>query len=609
MAHSLNITDEESRSQMIQDLSISRFQNLGRKYFHFEEKETRNFLKFLTNSAKFYHFHLDESIDELFIKVEEGNYYWAVSSPVNNFVREFNKSSSKNSSETQSNIYNLYTKWIKSKSAEEGRHLSQMVINGLKKCESDDLFNLLVHSMILIYEPEFFDPVKSNEILEKAFEITELGDFNSYSTEVQYLIRLYQGYSNFIDKNFFEANQKFQDALIYKTGISATFYKTLTDFIIIGGDTVNPGLQTITEYDFKRITFALETNNLSVYNYFLKNNIVSNFFHYELLAGLGEEFENFFNEQKFGYDTKTKNLITEFDKFRNLRMDDLDLHEFEVPLNFLEKILHSEQTHKNVLYHSSIDLTKKKFKNIISSIYEFIVAKNYKGIQEKLNYFETESSKIKEKLEKFNREAKTIIEKIKKESKTNIAQLEKKIEHNIAVLDSKLNNLNTHSSYNPFSAFKNSLTYSFVISLLIFLVAGMASYSNNTAGDTTDFQSSFALFITPGIKWGAITFLLGFLFALFSAVSARMERATQKQKIVQRIGYVKNEKERQIEAYNKKRESDIKSVNENLEEIKTEYETQIEKLKQDKIDKENEIKKETDEKIKKESAPLKPFLN
>ena len=132
MAHSLNITDEESRSQMIQDLSISRFQNLGRKYFHFEEKETRNFLKFLTNSAKFYHFHLDESIDELFIKVEEGNYYWAVSSPVNNFVREFNKSSSKNSSETQSNIYNLYTKWIKSKSAEEGRHLSQMVINGLK---------------------------------------------------------------------------------------------------------------------------------------------------------------------------------------------------------------------------------------------------------------------------------------------------------------------------------------------------------------------------------------------------------------------------------------------------------------------------------------------
>jgi ABC-type multidrug transport system fused ATPase/permease subunit len=377
---------------------------------------------------------------------------------------------------------------------------------------------------------------------------------------------------------------------------------------MIGGDSVNPGLQSILEYDFTRINFALETNSLSVYNYFIKNNVISNFFHYELLSGLGEEFENFFNEQKFGSDTNLKNLISEFDKFRNLRMDDLDLGEFKVAINFVEKIIHSEQTHKNVLYHSSIDLTKKKFKNIISSIYDFIVDKNYKGIDEKLNYFETETVKIKEKLEKFSREAKTIVEKIKKESKASISQLEKKIEHNIAILDNKLTNLNTHVSYNPFSAFKNSLTYSFVISLLIFLVAGMASYSNNTGGNAVDFQSSFALFITPGIKWGAVTFLLGFLFAIFSAVSAIMERATQKQKIVQRIGYVKNEKERQIDAHNKKRESDIKSVNENLEEIKSEYEAQIEKLKKDKLNKENEIKKEADDKIKKESAPLKPFL-
>ncbi len=609
MAHSLNITDEDARSQMIQDLSISRFQNLGRKYFHFEEKESSNFLKFLTNSVKFYHFHLDESIDELFIKVEEGHYYWAINSPVNNYVREFNANSSKNNSETQLNIQTLFTKWVNSKSTEEGRHLSQMVMSGLKKCESDDLFNLIVHSMILIYEPEYFNLIKSNEILEKAFEITKLGDLNSYSTEVQYLIRLYQGYSNFIDKNYFEANQKFQDALIYKAGISATFYKTLTDFIIIGSEVVNPGLQTIIEYDFKRIAFAIETNNLSVYNYFLINNIVSNFFQYEIIAELGEEIENFFNEQKYGSDNKLKNLITEFDKFRNLRMDDLDLDDFETSLSFVEKIVHSEQTHKNILYHSSIDLIKKKFKNIINSIYEYIVSKNYEGIEEKLDYFETEMAKIKVKLEKFSRESKTLIEIIKKEAKSDIAQLEKKIEHNISILDNKLNNLNSNSSYNPFSAFKNSLTYSFVISLLIFLVAGMASYSNSTGGDAVDFQSSFARFITPGIKWGAITFLVGFLFAIFSAVSAIMERATQKQRIVQRIGYVKNEKERQIEAYNNKKESDIKSVNDNLEEINTEYESQIEELKQEKIDKEDEIKKETEEKIKKESAPLMPFLN
>jgi hypothetical protein len=610
MAHSLNITYEESKTQMIQDLSISRFQNLGRKYFHFDDVKEQNFLLYLTNSAKFYSFHLDNDIEELFIKLEEGHFFWAINSPINIFFRDYYKKHYKEMPNNQSNIQDIYTKWTKSKSIVESKHNSSVVINTIKKCEEDNLFSLIINSMILIYEPELFDPVKSNELLEKAFEQTDLAAFEYYSTELKYLIRLYQGYIQFIDNNFLEANQKFQDAIIYKSGISALFYKTLTDFILYEGENVNQGLNSIIEYDYKRITFALETNNLFVFNYLVKNNIVSNFFKYELVTGLGDEFEAFFNEQKLGSDQKLKKLQTEFDNFKNLRMDDLDLQIFEPSLNFVEKLIQSEQTYKNVLYHCSINLIKQKFKDILKSIYNFVVSNNYKGIEEKLSYFDKESEKIKIKLDKFNQDAKKIADNLKIESKNNIAELERKIDHNIALLDNKLNNLSLHSSYNPLNAFKNSISYSFIISLLIFIVAGMASYTNvSAAGDPSINQSSVLAFITPGIKWGSITFLLGFLFALFSSVSAITERSAQKQKIVQRIGYVKNEKERQIEIINKNRELDIRNVNENLAELKIQYQAQLEKIAKDKSAKEIELKKEADEIIAIQSLPIQPFLS
>jgi biopolymer transport protein ExbB/TolQ len=610
MAHSLQISDADSKSELINELSVSRFKNLGRKHFHFGDVESRNFLKYFTNSAKFFHFNLHSGIDELFLRFEEADYFWALNSRLNNFLRGYYKKKydEKANSDFQNNIRNLYNKWIKIQSAEEKKHIALLIISSLNKIESDDIYNLFIHANILIFEHELNDPIKADEILEKAFELTEIEDFNEYSMELRYLVRMYQGFLHFNDKSIFEANQKFSDALNYKNGISALFYKAVTDIYLSGSESVNVALQSIIEYDFKRISFGLESNNLSVYNYFLINNIISGIFNYLELADYSDEIENFFNEQRFGAEEKLSKFLPEFDKFRNLRMDDLNLDEFRPAINFIQNIIHSDQTHKNLLYYTAVDLTEKKFKTTIKSIYDYIVNKNYSGIEDKLNYFDAEIEKIKAKIEKFSRDGKSLIEKIKKEAKENISEFEAKIEYNLNLLDNRLNNLNLQSNYNPVNAFKNSLTYSFVISLLIFLVAGMASYSNVTSGDTVEVHSSLYSFIAPGVKWGSITFLLGFLFAIFSSISAIMERSTQKQRIVQRISFVKNQRERQIKELEKKKENDIKTASENLSEIKKEYEAQIEKFKNDKIEKEAEIRKETDERIRKESEPIKPFL-
>ncbi|MBL1212491.1 MAG: hypothetical protein HND52_03920 [Ignavibacteriae bacterium] len=610
MAHSLHISDADSKSELINEFSISRFKNLGRKHFHYDENKNGNFLKYFTNSAKFFHFNLGGDIDELFIKFEEAHYFWALNSKLNNYLKEFYKKNyeGKANNEFQTNIKTLYNKWIKIQSAEERKQIALLIISSLNKITADDIFNLFIHSSILIFDPKISDLNKADELLEKAFELTEVEDFNEYSMELRYLIRLYQGFLHYKSKSILEANQKFSDALNYKDGISALFYKAVTDIYLNGSESVNISLQSIIEYDLKRISFGLLSNNLSVYNYFLINNIICSIFNFIELADYSDEIEKFFTEQKFGSNEKLEQFVKEFDRFRNLRMDDLNLDEFRPEINFIHNIIHSEQTHKNLLYYTSVNLTERKFRTTIKSIYDYIVNKNYKGIEDKLNYFDAEIEKIKAKIEKYNREGKGLIEKIKNETKENIAEFERKIEHNLSLLDNRLNNLNLQNSYNPVNAFKNSLTYSFVISLLIFLVAGMASYSNVTGGDVIEMHSSIYSFLAPGVKWGSIAFLLGFLFAIFSSISAIMERSTQKQRIVQRIGFVKNQRERQVKELEKKKEHDIKIAGENLAEIKKEYEAQIEKFKNDKIEKEQEIRKEADEKIQKESEPIKPFL-
>ena len=67
----------------------------------------------------------------------------------------------------------------------------------------------------------------------------------------------------------------------------------------------------------------------------------------------------------------------------------------------------------------------------------------------------------------------------KEKLKNDIEQYENHYNSHIAFWEQKLSNLGDDKQFNPISAFKGSITYSFIFSILVMLVIGFATYTSS----------------------------------------------------------------------------------------------------------------------------------
>ncbi len=601
--------NEEFESKDLGEIISSKFKSLAKEYFQLDVSNGTDREKSLKESAKFYAFNLPPEINEMFIRFEDAPLFWVFRSPLITQLEEFYKLSLSNLSGRNyyKTVRDFYLKWVLINSTEEKRYFSSSAINYIdKRSNNNNVLHLIFHSMILAYDEYFYDPLKSFELLERAKEIVAQSGLNSeIKNELLYLINVYEGFV-FLKQNEYKLAQNYFNAAVpFKSGgITARFYISYTSTLIENGHFPEEFLSEIFKHDIARLEFGIEKNNLDMVEYFLKFPIFTNLLIAQDLPQSYESISDFLRDSKGAGTYDLNSLKANVNNFKNLNLEEYYSDSIVAGINYLDKIMQNYSKNENVLFKGASDKLHNKFTQILELILNKIKEKYNEQIASKLQIYESEIQNKLNEIQAYSKEREESKVRIKERTAATISSIEKRTADNIAVVEEKINNLQFIPNFDPRAAFKNAMTYNFILSFTVFLLGGCAGYTNSSLTGMGSLNSAMAIILVNGLKWGVIAFAIGLLISLITAGLAAFEGSSQKQKLLQVINNLKKEKDYQIDYLKKEADNSEKLSEERFNKSIEDKKRYIDKLRSERDMQEKKYRDEATKHLDEECKPI-----
>jgi hypothetical protein len=149
-------------------------------------------------------------------------------------------------------------------------------------------------------------------------------------------------------------------------------------------------------------------------------------------------------------------------------------------------------------------------------------------------------------------------------------------------VEERKKNLNYQSSYDPAVSFRNSMSYNVVVSIIVFIIGGIAGYFNNSNYFDNDFYIMLGKIILTGVKWSSLTFVIGFFISAFISGLVMFDKSNEKQRLEKSTLELQKQKEQSIDMLKKETEQKQKALSEGyLERIEL-HKSKIEEIKKEK---------------------------
>ena len=586
-----------------------KFRNLAREFFQFEAKSSIEYLTSIKESIKFFQLDVPPQLNEVFIRFEEAPLFWIYDSPIVQYLEDilkiyFGKS---NDYDYYKTIKECYTKWNVIKSENERRYFANSALNYIDKSSSKhNFFYLILKGVLFTFDKALASPATAVTLFNKSLEVLNSTKVNeTYRDELHYLIKVFTGFAYLKQKENETARISFSSALNAKpNGITAKFYLALAEVQQSEIASAAALIKELCEYDFKRIEYSISKNNPGMFRYFVNNSVIYNIFYQREFSIIYDEIESnlhtVFNPDA-SIIVKLKTSLT--------KLDDLDVKDYysdETKKNFvfIQKLIDHYFESKNILVISSYRLLNEKFNSAVKSIYEAMKLKYSAEINEQLGVLDDQIEDKKLAITVLTNDFDSLKAKQKDKLSSVLREIETKVEEYILQIESKINSIPLETKHDPVYSFRNMMTYNIVVSTLLFFIGGCSGYSTQYFRGGMEFKEVLGQLVLAGFKWGLGAFLVGFLLALIVAISTFVSRSTYKQKLLQKINWLKNQKELEISGTKKEFETKEKLLKENFDERIEDLKAAIEALVKDRTELASEIKLEVEEKLKEESAPL-----
>lgn len=603
------ILEKELESFELKDVVITQFRGLAKKHFQLDILNKTDYLKLLKESSTFYSFSLPEEINEMFIKDEDAPLFWIYRSPIILYLEEFYKSTSAHTNEQNyyKVIKDFYTKWILNKNEDEKKYYASSALNFLgKRSNSHNILNVIFHAIILGFENNVLNVSKAIELLDKAKELVKEQNFNdNIKVELNYLVNLFQGFIKVKQNENESSLSHFSEALSVKPlGITAKFYHALNSSIIGVNPFDGESFNEFYLYDIARIEYTIDKNDLPMMNFFIKNAVFHNLFYYTKLSQSYTSAFDFLSEIKNTSEYDLNKLKADLINFKNLNTSEYLNEKNSAEISFIEKLFQSNFNSENIFFIGISSKLNRKFTLVIENIINSIKQKYYDGVKEKLQLFENELQYKITDLELLTRDHEGQKNRFKEKLNNVIKAIEKKAAENIAYFEERIESLNTELGYDPKITFKNAMTYNIILSFTTFLMGGCAEYSNTFMAETSKYSQFFPLVVLTGFKWGIIAFTIGLVISLITAGLSILEGSNQKQKLLQAINKIKDDKDYQKEYYRKEMERKEKESDIRFKESIEEKKKYIDKLKIEKDELEKKYLEDVEKNMEEETKPL-----
>lgn len=593
-----------AREGLSQELIVARFRTFAKENFQDSVKKEIDYLQYIKRCAQLYGFKLGDDKSELFIYYDAAPFFWLCDIPAVLKMEEWLRHESKNrmsSVEGYKSIKDFFSKWAILKSEQEKKYYALSTIKLIEReVNPNNILKTVLHAVILTYDRKLYAPEKAVELLSSAHSaLQQLRVNESVKKSLSYIICIFSAFAYMKRASYLEANQMLNEALSYNpAGITAKFYLALTNKRIGDSESAMLLLNDVVNYDRDSIKFAIESNNMALLAYYAQNAVTYNIFTEYDFADLLEEIEASIGAVKglgtLNYDYLGSLII----KLHDLFLQDYYTEEVSKALDFLEHAYQALTGNQNTCIAFSKPFLKEKFDKVIELILNSIKQKYNSEISEKLIQYDLGIQDNLEAIKHLTKEIEEVKKNFKKRLDDDLAELEKNVAESISNIEFKMENIHQDKKLDPQAAFNNSMVYNVIVTLLVFIIGGFAGCYGSAIGDVNDYRDVMGVVVIAGLKWSAVTFLLGIIISMFSAAFAYMERVSEKQRMLKKITYLKSYKEKEMETVKKDNEKKLKSFLDNLSDRIDEHKKNVESLQGEKDTQQNYLQSENNKKIK-----------
>ncbi len=609
------IVDGFDEQEALHKSRIAHFRTLGFKFFDADNDRSKNQINLIKEGLQFNKLPLPSQFDENLIDYNFAPIYWVTSSPLVIMLENHIKSMAPKEFilDYFNYIKEFYFKWIIVDSPADKKYFAVSAINALKHTNNNNftITNILLHSTILIFEKSLFNAAEAENQLNKALSLLKSVDMEDrFKKELDYMINIFYGFL-FLKQNDAEgAIGRFKTAISIKPdGINATFYLALTYARLNNLEDAENFIRKVYEYDMSRISFAVEENHIGMFNRFVHKPVTAYFFEFWEFSSYLEFFKTVKERNENIASVELYHLRTKVSKLKELRLIDYFDDTLLESITFLESILQLYHGTENVLVLGASNFLVNKFRNLVEGIKSAVKKRANAEIDNKLQIYDRciEDSKVES--QRLEKELEQLKEKIKLRFAEKSNRVAKLVASKVKEIEREIHNLDLMEKFNHKFTFNNSITYSVIISFIVFMIGGLAGYANSGDVNAWDFKSVMSIVFSEGLKWAAVSIFIGTLISFVLSASTFLEKSNRKTQLMKEIGSIKKRKETEIENLKIIAEEREKNLEERFHSRIKEYNQRAEGLKSQKLTEQNTLRESAMVKYTKLDEQLAALIN
>lgn len=529
----------------------AQFFRLAKDHFQIDVKSDYDFLMSVKDGLRFYALDVPNEIKEIFIPFNYGPIFWLYDSPLLLQIEEFMKYHFVRGKyvDIHNSIKENFGKWAVTKLRSEREYYAGVTINLTERdINKHNFFKMIIQAIIYTYQHSLYNPNKALDLLRGAQDIIKgLRLSDQTKEELKYILLLYRGFAYLKERDYENANYTFKEALEIKSqGMTAKLYSALCELHIGRTEITSYYIREIFSYDLHRIDMALKINSLGMFNYFLQNSFIYNIFQEKEFYLATPFIEEMLSEYTLPKENAISGIRKKLIILKEKKLDQYFTDETTKIMTFLERTTEIYSQSYNTLLIASYDNFENKYSELIKKIVEKIRETFHKEVKDKLQSYEAMVRDSKETEKHLRLELENYKVKSQSQLEKSIHQVSENYEYDTRIIEDRINSLPHIEKYDPKKTLSSNMMYNFIIAFIVFIIGGLANYSNTSVSDTNQFNSILGFVLFSGAKWGVMSFLIGGLISLIISGLVLLDKVEEKQKLINRLNRLKLEKEKVI---------------------------------------------------------------
>ncbi|MCP5064705.1 MAG: hypothetical protein GY936_19895 [Ignavibacteriae bacterium] len=543
LAQNKNIFQNDVSSK---ELEIAKFRNYGREKYGNAIKRSVSFDEFSEHLLQHTSINLPPEIEEYFIRIDTAHYFGAVETP---FLKNIELILSQNRSDNNfianhREVKEFYHKWIYNKNDKEKTYFALTLINMVERnFNYQSFYNLVLYAVILTYEKSLFNPQKAADLYTRSQELVKGLTTNlKEKNKILYFINLFKGFTHLKEYDYANAKNSFSEALKYNPhGISAEYYKGLSSVHLNDFDSAFDSQSKIIQFDKMRFQFAINYNQLKLFEFFFNGAVVYNIFAEDGFAPIVQDFDFLIRAQYSGEPNSMELTYAKLINLKNLRNKEFYTDKIIDEIDFLKTFLENYKQKQNGLVRLAEQILRNKLVTLIEYLRNLVEGFYYDEVKDEFLVFDSQIEQNKRQLKRIQHEGEDAHKRAISMRDDSLEESKSLFENKKEALFKRIERLEKDEKYNPMQMFFSSMIFTVGIALTIFMLAGLSSTFVSSDYDVDG--SSLSIFVSGGIIWGGITFVIGIGISIVTAFSANREKYEINKKLVKETEKLEKQKQ------------------------------------------------------------------